>query len=84
MLFHQTIIFLKTFCKFVTKHYIFSNEPQGLTEAEESVSESFRAIIEDRLIPMLALDRFFWHKWDDYKVGTYYELDILNMFISLF
>ena len=33
---------------------------------------------------MLALDRFFWHKWDDYKVGTYYELDILNMFISLF
>jgi len=43
------------------------NYNPGLTEAEESVSESFRAIIEDRLIPMVALDRFFWHKWDDYK-----------------
>ena len=31
---------------------------------------------------MLALDRFFWHKWDDYKVGTYYELDILNTVIT--
>lgn len=43
------------------------NYNAGLTEGEESVSEAFRALIEDRLIPMLALERFAFFKWDDYK-----------------
>ena len=44
----------------------------GLSEAEESVYEAFRALIEDRLIPMLALERFAFFKWDDYKVPIYH------------
>ena len=44
----------------------------GLSEAEESVSNVFRALIEDRLIPMLALERFAFFKWDDYKVPIYH------------
>ena len=44
----------------------------GLSEAEVSVYEAFRALIEDRLIPMLALERFAFFKWDDYKVPIYH------------
>ena len=40
----------------------------GMSEAEISVSEAFRTVLEDRLVPMMALERFAYFKWDDFKV----------------
>ena len=34
----------------------------GLSEDDKAVYEAFRALIEDRLVPMMALERFFWLK----------------------
>jgi hypothetical protein len=37
----------------------------GMSDEDKAVYESFRALIEDRLIPMMALERFFWLKVSD-------------------
>jgi len=42
----------------------------GMSDEDKAVYESFRALIEDRLIPMMALERFFWLKCDDFKELT--------------
>ena len=34
----------------------------GMSDEDKAVYESFRALIEDRLIPMMALERFYWLK----------------------
>jgi hypothetical protein len=34
----------------------------GMTDEDKGVYEAFRAILEDRLIPMMALERFYWLK----------------------
>ena len=37
----------------------------GMSDEDKAVYESFRALIEDRLIPMVALERFYWLKVSD-------------------
>ena len=34
----------------------------GMSDEDKAVYESFRALLEDRLIPMMALERFYWLK----------------------
>ena len=54
----------------------------GLSDDDKAVYEAFRAVIEDRLIPMLALERFFWLKvskrYKDLKDNPYAIIKFLN------
>ena len=38
-----------------------------MSEQDKAISNSFKIMIEDRLIPCLDVERFYWKKWDDYK-----------------
>ena len=40
---------------------------KGMSEEDKAISNSFKIMIEDRLIPCLDIERFYWKKWDDYK-----------------
>ncbi len=41
---------------------------QGLSaNIDRAVSKAFQAMIEDRMIPMMAIERFGFFKWDDFK-----------------
>merc|ERR1719491_2346399 len=49
----------------------FNVDPNpGMSDEDKAVYESFRAVLEDRLIPMMALERFYWLKCDDFKEVT--------------